>query len=142
MAGFKFRLEQVLNYRNQLEDQAKMAFSAAQASLAEQIQKLEELSNELVKQQMQLYKDVHEFWLRHNYMRSLKHDIMEGELAKQRLELLVERRRNELVKASQGRQLLEKLKENQAERYAHEQKLKEQHNLDEIASIRHQAAAI
>ena len=66
----------------------------------------------------------------------------EAEIALQRLELLVERRRHEMVKASQERQLLDKLKEKQAERHAHEQEIKEQNNLDEIASIRHEAQVV
>jgi len=142
VARFKFRLEQVLKYRNQLEDQAKMAFGRAQAELAAQVEKHKQLERTLVVQENLPYQDPQEYWLRSNFIRSLKEDIMQSELTRQRLELLVERRRHELVKASQERQLLDKLKEKQAERYAHEEEIKEQNNLDEIASIRHEAQAV
>ncbi len=142
MAGFKFRLEQVLRYRNQLEDQAKMAFGKAQAELAAQLELLLKLEAELAQQEIMPYLNPEEFWLRENFMRSLKEDIAKAELNKSRLELLVERRHHELVKASQERQLLDKLKEKQAERYLHEQNLKEQIELNETATIRYKAKAV
>ncbi len=142
MAGFKFRLEQVLRYRKQLEDQAKMAFAKAQTDLAVEVEKLVKLNNSLAEQKSLPYINNEEFWLRENFIRSLKEDIAEAELNKSRFELLVERRRHELIKASQERQLLDKLKEKQAERYLHEQYLKEQINLNEIATIRYKAEAV
>ena len=142
MARFKFRLEQVLKYRSQLEDQASLAFGQARSALAAQAEKLKQLETNLESQESMPYRSAQEYWLRGNFIRSLREDIAEAELARQRLELLVERRRHEMVKASQERQLLDKLKEKQAERYAHEQEIKEQNNLDEIASIRHEAQVV
>ncbi len=142
MARFKFRLEQVLKYRSQLEDQASLAFGQARSALAAQAEKLKQLEKNLESQESMPYRSAQEYWLRGNFIRSLREDIAEAELARQRLELLVERRRHEMVKASQERQLLDKLKEKQAERYAHEQEVKEQNNLDEIASIRHEAQVV
>ena len=142
MARFKFRLEQVLKYRSQLEDQASLAFGQARSALAAQAEKLKQLEKNLESQESMPYRSAQEYWLRGNFIRSLREDIAEAELARQRLELLVERRRHEMVKASQERQLLDKLKEKQAERHAHEQKIKEQNNLDEIASIRHEAQVV
>ena len=142
MAKFKFRLEQVLRYRKQLEDQAKMAFAKAQLELAAQAERLASLKNSLAEQKSLPYTNPEEFWLRENFIRSLKEDIIQAELNKARLELQVERRHHELIKASQEYQLLEKLKEKQAERYLHEQYLKEQINLDEIATIRYKAKAV
>ena len=142
MARFKFRLEQVLKYRSQLEDQARMVFAQARAELAAQAEKLARLRKNLDSQESMPYQSAQEYWLRGNFIRSLREDIAEAEIALQRLELLVERRRHEMVKASQERQLLDKLKEKQAERHAHEQEIKEQNNLDEIASIRHEAQVV
>ena len=50
MAGFKFRLEQVLRYRKQLEDQAKMAFAKAQVDLLAEVERLALLNNSLAEQ--------------------------------------------------------------------------------------------
>ena len=141
MAGFKFRLEQILRYRAQLEDQAKMALSSALAELTAQEQNLERLKNLLQQQEGIACLDPAEFWLRDNYIRSLKDDIEAAALKVETLKLKVERCRYELIKKSQERQLLQKLKEKQAERYANEQKLKEQSILDEIASHGCQIAA-
>lgn len=142
MAKFKFRLEQVLRYRGQLEDQAKLAFTKAQGELIAQIEKIKLLRESLDVQENLPYQDPNEYWLRSNFIRSLKVNIDEADMTKQRLELLLERRRHELVKVSQERQLLDKLKEKQAERYAHEQAIKDQNELDEIAGIRHEAKAV
>lgn len=132
----------MLKYRSQLEDQASLAFGQARSALAAQAEKLKQLEKNLESQESMPYRSAQEYWLRGNFIRSLREDIAEAELARQRLELLVERRRHEMVKASQERQLLDKLKEKQAERYAHEQEIKEQNNLDEIASIRHEAQVV
>lgn len=142
MARFKFRLEQVLRYREQLESQAKMAFARACLDLAEQVKQLNELRELLKKQELLPYQNPQEYWLRTNFIRSLNEDIDEAELNRQRLELQVERRRVELVKAGQERRLLDRLKEKQAERYAHEQLLKEEKELDEVASLRHTAQVV
>ncbi len=142
MARFKFRLEQVLRYREQLESRAKMAFARACLDLAEQVKKLNELRELLKKQELLPYQNPQEYWLRTNFIRSLNEDIDEAELNRQRLELQVERRRVELVKAGQERRLLDRLKEKQAERYAHEQLLKEEKELDEVASLRHTAQVV
>ena len=142
MARFKFRLEQVLRYREQLVSRAKMAFARACLDLAEQVKKLNELRELLKKQELLPYQNPQEYWLRTNFIRSLNEDIDEAELNRQRLELQVERRRVELVKAGQERRLLDRLKEKQAERYAHEQLLKEEKELDEVASLRHTAQVV
>lgn len=142
MAKFKFRLEQVLRYRGQLENQAKMAFAHAQMELATQIKNLNALCASLEKAECAPYESQSEYWLRTNFIRSLKEDISAAELNRQRLELLVERKRAELVKVSQERQLLDKLKEKQAERYAYEQLLQEQKELDEVASLRYETAVV
>lgn len=141
MAGFKFRLEQILRYRAQLEDQAKMALASALAELSAEEQKLENLKSLLQQQEGIACLDPAEFWLRDNYIRSLKDDIESTVLKLDMFKLKVERCRHELIKKSQERQLLQKLKEKQAERYANEQKLKEQTILDEIASHGCQVAA-
>ncbi|MBQ4133523.1 MAG: flagellar export protein FliJ [Desulfovibrionaceae bacterium] len=142
MAKFKFKLEQVLRYREQLENQAQMAFMRACMELEAQVRRLNELRASLAKEENLPYKSPEEFWLRSNFIRSLKEDIGAAELNRQRLELAVERRRAELVKAGQERQLLDKLKDKQAERYAQEQLLQEQKELDEVASLRHEAEAV
>lgn len=142
MAGFKFPLEQVLRYRNQLEDQAKMAFAKVRGELVAHIEKLKALRYTLQTQENLPYKDPHEYWLRSNFIRSLQANIDEAEMTKQRLEVMVERYRLKLVVVSQERQLLDKLKDKQAERYAHEQGIKEKNSLDEIAGIRHEAKAV
>lgn len=143
---FKFKLQQVRDYRSQLEDQAKMALARAQAELKVRQKRVDDLQLELVTQISKGYNEgirtADERWVQDNYIRRLREDL---ERAMERLgeaELLVHRCRSDLMHKSQNRQLLDKLFEKQKDRYNHEEAQKEQHALDEMAGIRHRADAI
>lgn len=142
---FKFKLQQVRDYRAQLEDQAKMALARAQAELKARQKRVDDLQLELVAQMSKGYNEgirtVDERWVQDNYIRRIKEDL---EKARERLgeaELQVHHCHSDLMRKSQNRQLLDKLFEKQRDRYNHEEAQKEQYALDEIAGIRHQADA-
>lgn len=143
--AFKFKLEKVLDYRKQLEEQAMQAL--AQARQAEEFEKnrLEGLKLEMAAQQASLHAkvcDAGERWLISSYINALGGDIFGS---KKRLAIIAEeiaRRQAALVAKSQDRQLLDKLKDKQALRHAHEEKLKEQRDNDETATIRYKKTAV
>ena len=143
---FKFKLQQVLNYRGQLEDQAKMALGRALNELAVRQKYVDDLQVELVAQLSKGYNDgirtVDERWMQDNYIRRLKEDLKKAKHRLGETEILVHRCRSELMHRSQDRQLLDKLRDKQRERYNHEESQKEQYALDEMAGIRHRIDAV
>ncbi len=143
---FKFKLQQVLDYRGQLEDQAKMALGRALNELAVHQKCVDDLQAELVTQVSRGYNDgirtVDERWMQDNYIRRLKEDLEKAVHRLGETELLVHRCRSDLMRKSQDRQLLNKLSEKQRDRYNHEESQKEQYTLDEMAGIRYRTDAI
>ena len=137
---FKFKLQQVLDYRSQLEDQAKMALGRALNELAVRQKCVDDLQTELVAQVSKGYNEgirtADERWMQDNYIRRLKEDLAKAQMRREEAEMLVHRCRSELMRKSQDRQLLDKLRDKQRERFDHEEDQKEQYALDEMAGIR------
>jgi flagellar FliJ protein len=143
MAGsFKFKLQQVLDYRTQLEEQAKMEFARAQQQYRHQTALVEQLRRKLDIQLQQLYASPTmsqaERWLAHNYIQAIKQDIQAAEQRLLQIAQQLTRARQNLIQKAQERKLLDKLKSKQAERHDLEEKLKEQHTNDETATLRYQ----
>ena len=143
---FKFKLQQVLDYRAQLEDQAKMALGRAEADLAIHQKHVNELQAELAVQAGKGYNEgirtVDERWMQDNYIRRLKEDLEKAMFRREEAEMLVHRCRAELMHKSQDRQLLDKLRDKQREKFNHDEDQKEQYALDEMAGIRFRPNAV
>lgn len=139
---FFFRLEQVLKLRKQVEEVRVRELSRAQGQLLE-IEKLirthlaEEMNflgkygdfernGEFTADQVMAYCDFKEWLLR----QEKEYRRREREWAKE-----VENRRQEVVKASRARRLLENLKEKQLRTHSQEVLGEEQRFLDEVSSI-------
>ena len=143
--AFKFKLEKVLDYRKQLEEQAMQALAEARRAEEQEKTRLEGLRLELAAQRASLNASIHdaaERWLVSSYISALAEDIRTAERV---LEILAEEivlRQAALVQKAQDRQLLDKLKDKQALRHAHEEKLKEQRDNDETATIRYKKKAV
>lgn len=143
--AFKFRLEKVLEYRKQLEKQAMQAMAEARRAEEYEKERLARLEAEFAAQRANLHAkvaDAGERWLISSYMNALGGDIFGS---KERLAIIAEeivRRQADLVAKAQDRQLLDKLKDRQALRHAHEEKLKEQRDNDETATIRYKKTAV
>ncbi|SHN70650.1 flagellar export protein FliJ [Desulfovibrio litoralis] len=141
MSKFQFNLEQVLKYRVQLEEQASIQH--AQAKQAHDIKKaeLEELKQLLQNHEKEWSNKIEfspsELWLARHYETALKEDINITTENVTALYRELERCRNELIKKAQERELLEKLKLKQAERYEYEERQKELKINDETATLRY-----
>ncbi len=138
---FIFKLEKILEYRNQLEDQAKLALSKARQDMLEQAERVEALGRELdaclaamsrIKQMTQA-----ELWLWSGWRKRLELDKKQGQAKLAELKRLVEERRIDLVAKSKDRKLLEKLRAKQAEKHGQEEQRKEQNAFDETATLRY-----
>lgn len=143
MAPFRFTLEQVLRYREQLKEQAQVEFARVQAALLNEQQRAEQLQVMLEESQGKYHNlppsEQGERWLLEHFIRGLREDIA---VTLQRIRVLmgdVEKARLVLATRAKDHKILEKLKEKQADRHAQEERLKEQRIYDETASIRFKA---
>ena len=138
---FVFKLEKVLEYRAQLEDQAKLALSKALHDMQEQAERVGELQRDLAAclDEMSRIKQMTqpELWLWSGWRNRLELDKKLAQTKLDGLERLVEERRLDLVAKAKDRKLLEKLRAKQAVRHGQEEQRKEQNAFDETATIRH-----
>ena len=138
---FLFKLEKILEYRRQLEDQAKLALSLTRQQIAEQNLRVEALRKDLeacllelsaIKQMTQP-----ELWLWSGWRKRLELDKTQAQAKLVELQTLAETRRLELVTKAKDRKLLEKLRAKQAEKHVQEEQRKEQKEFDETGTLRH-----
>lgn len=146
MARFRFSLDRVLEYRRQLEDQAKMAVAKALAAHRAQQAEVDGLHESLKRHIESLYAggDVTEndMWLWRRYRVRLEEDIIfaERELMLRGQELTAARQ--ELVRRAKDKKLLEKLRRNKELEFRKEENLKEQRESDEMATVRYGFEAV
>lgn len=138
---FKFKLEKILGYREQLEDQAKMALAKAQHEYNTQEQAVnaitKKLETHIVKGQGS-NPDQNDIWLWQNYKQALEEDLAQAQIRLQELALNLQNSRQDAVEKSKDRQLLDKLKTNQAQKHNAQELLKEQKEHDEMATVRYE----
>lgn len=137
---FVFRLEKVLEYRRQLEDQARMALAQAQARHDSQKSIVADLSTRLAAHVERGFgKDAQQadIWLWMQYREALEKDLAVARAELERLASILQTCRQEAVLRSRERKLLEKLKDRQARKHHVAESLDEQKEFDEMATIRH-----
>lgn len=146
MAPFRFRLEQVRLYRQQLEEQAMQALALAAAHRDALKERIAALQKTLAEQHARLSRaeslEAAERWLTQNYASSLKGDLVSARLALEEAENNVDRCRAELVQKAKERGLLDTLKEKQAAKHLQLERQQEQRNNDETATLRYKPAAV
>jgi flagellar FliJ protein len=135
-----FQLQTVLDYRETKESLAQQSLAEAKRNEHELMQELERVHSDLsrlekeqeAKQAAGL--ECRELLLYQNgkECRRLRIRELEDSIASARRE--VERKRQDLLRASREKKLLEKVKERQSERLSHHLRKQEQERLDEIAT--------
>jgi flagellar FliJ protein len=138
---FIFKLEKVLEYRTQLEDQAKLALSKARQDMLEQSARVAALDRDLASclDKMSRIKQMTqpELWLWSGWRQRLELDKRQAQAKLNELERLVEERRVDLVTKAKDRKLLEKLRATPADRHGQDEQRKEQNQFDETATLRY-----
>jgi len=138
---FHFKLERILEYRRQLEDQAKLALSLTRKKISEQNQILEDLHRDLDACLLEMSRSRQmtqsELWLWTGWRRRLELDKNQAQAKLTELRQLAEARRLELVARARDRKLLEKLRAKQAEKHVQEEQRKEQKEFDETGTLRY-----
>lgn len=143
---FKFRMQKVLEYREQLEEEAKVRLAECEARHRAAAEKLERIQAELagatdcVRGNMLM--EHGERWLHEQYIKGLKSDLAAQELQTRLLAQAVEEARKVVSERAIERKLLDKLKERQKKHYVHEETLRERRFNDEIATLRYKTPAV
>lgn len=141
MKPFRFKLEKVLDYRSQLEEQARLVLSRAQDAHDEQEQAVRLLTASLeahMQKQSEATKNTDDMWLWRQYRTALEHDLAAARVRLRELASKLQKAREEAVRRSRDRKLLEKLKDNQARKHNEEASYREQKENDEMATLRYE----
>ncbi|HKM20642.1 MAG TPA: flagellar export protein FliJ [Lachnospiraceae bacterium] len=143
MAKFFYRMQNILNIKNRLEEQAKIEFALANRSLMEEEEKLarlqqrkavyEEEIKRLLDDKLQLKK------IRENEAAvEVMKELIEAQILQVRAaERKVEIARKKLQNAMQERKTHDRLKEKQFEEFMQEENAKESKEIDELTSYRY-----
>lgn len=142
MAVYKFRLQKLLNYKVNMEEEKKNEMSIASKRLEEEKgrllelkRKLNEMSN-ILKEKTSQGMAVNELKLLANYIdyykRGIKEQIVKIKMAEDYLSTC----RAELIKATQEKKMIEKLKEIDYGKYLYEEQKKEEKLVDDLVSFK------
>lgn len=143
MARFIFPLQNILNMKEKLEEQAKNEYSQANLRLRdaeEEEQRLrdrEQGAEETLRQTLSESLDVMEIKKCEDAVEILKVYVKEQHLVVIRCAREVEIAREKLNEAMKERKTFEKLREHAFEDFVKEQNLAEQKEIDELVSYRH-----
>lgn len=138
---FHFKLQRILEYRKQVEDQAKLALAQAKHAAEAQARLLDQLEEDLrgCLDAMTSGKNMTQadLWLWTGYKKRLEFDTQEARRKFVELNQHAEKLRRELVARSTERKLLEKFRAKQAEKHVQAEQHKEQKEFDETATLRY-----
>ena len=142
MNRFRFRLQNVLKYREALEEKKMREFGVSMSHLRREEEHYERISDsiqELDKEREEESKgsvNVRILVQGYYYSRLLDRKKSEQKKSVERAEKVVEVRRNELSEATRRRKVLEKLREKKVEEYNTDVIREEQALIDDSATIR------
>lgn len=140
MAKFIFKMQNILEIKRKLEDQAKSVYADAISALEiekEKLQKLEEkkeLYEDRLTDMMLESLHIHEICRLENAIEVMKYKIQEQLIAVAKAERVVESARQALNAAMVDRKTYEKLKEKEFEAFKLEVNAQEKKEIDELVS--------
>lgn len=135
--GYKFSLQNVLEWREGQEDEAKLDLIQAKNTLEQEQNYLQKLIRENIhlKETSMLNKRVDVMRQDDLYREVLNEKIIQQKLIVEQSEHDVTLSERKLLKAYQDKKVMEKLKEKEKEAYYAEIEANEQKNLDEFATM-------
>ena len=143
MSKFVFKLQKHLSVKEKIEEQRKLEYGAALSKLAEERRKEAVLETEKTDGIDELSRKVREritpdlFEIYNNHIEILKKCIIEQQKKVLEAEIFAEEKRIIVVEAMRETKMLQKLKENDFELFAEEEKRREQSSVDEVVSYRY-----
>ncbi len=142
MKKFTYQLETVLNHRKLMEEAEQLGLARISRDLAREGEVLESqvnqhraLSEELAHKERTQF-DIHESALYREFLGILEHEIDATVRRIKGLEAEFVRKREELVRATRNRKVLDTHKGRELSRFTYEEERAEQKRIDEITSIR------
>jgi flagellar FliJ protein len=147
MAKFIFRLQGILNIKEKLEEQEKIAYGNARIRLTEEEEKLASLYQrraDLIEEkrvQMSAVISARDLNLTENAIRATDLYIDDQKLAVKRAQKALENARIKLEEAMKERKIYEKLRENAFNEFLEQLEHEEQMEINELVSYRHGKAA-
>lgn len=142
--SFKFNMQKVLDYREQLEEEAKVKLGKAEHELHLAEMNLEKLRSEFNRaQEATLGKMMKsgDRWLHDQFMKGLRRDISEAGMQVRMARQIAEEARKLVAARALDRKILDKLKQRQKIAYHKTEQKQEQNFNDEIATIRYKASS-
>ncbi|MCM1246486.1 MAG: flagellar export protein FliJ [Roseburia sp.] len=145
MARFRFPMQNILNMKEKLEEQAKNEYGQANARLLREQEKLDELTARLedakqkLRDVLQEMLSVKEIRRKEDAVEIIKTYVMQQFLIVRRCEKEVEIARERLREAMKERKIFEKLREKAFEEFMKEEGRKEQKEVDELMSYKYGA---
>lgn len=143
MARFIFSLQNILNMKEKLEDQAKSDFAHANLRLQEAVAEREALEQRLDAEKQKLQQDISaaldigKIRQRENAVEILRMYVRQQTLVVLQREKEVEVAREQLNEAMKERKTFEKLREKAFDAFLEEEKQREQKEVDELVSYRY-----
>lgn len=141
MAKFIYKMENILNIKYKLEEQAKSVYGAAKAKLDEEEEKLQILydkKSEYEKKLKELFVsrlDISEIKQMEEAVEIIKYQINLQKVAVNNAKIQLEKAREKLSESMVERKTHEKLKENAFEVFKEELKDQEKKEIDELVSF-------
>lgn len=142
---FRFRLQKVLDYREQLEEEAKVRLARAERDLRAGMEKLEAINAEIQRAEEKCagkLMNSGDRWLHDQYLMGLNSDQHEASMQVRIMEQTVATARKYLAERAIERKSLDKLKERQKHQYIRSEQKQEQIFNDEISTIRYKASPV
>ena len=142
MAAYKFKLQKLLDYKISIEEEKKNELSLAikrleieKSKLAELKQKQNEM-NSFFHEKTSLGMAVNELKLLANYIDYYKRSIKEQKIKIKMADDYLSTCRDELIKATQEKKMMEKLKEIDYKKYLYSEQKKEEKIIDDLVSFK------
>ncbi|MDR2743739.1 MAG: flagellar export protein FliJ [Desulfovibrio sp.] len=140
---FRFNMQRVLDYRAQLEEEAKVRLAEAQRCQREAAQRLDALGTALReardKARDTMMEGAAERWLHEGYVKGLSSDASAASLQLQMAGKMVDEARKSLAGRAIDKKILDKLKARKKHQHMREELMREQHTNDETATLRFKA---
>lgn len=140
MKPYRFRLENILNYRERIEDLKKAELVEFQKRLEGEIERLDSLVASRKKQIDELLAkdefDAGELELYRSYILRTKEKLIEHQKIVENCRKLSEEKRNEVIEAAKGRKLLDAMRQKGQKEHIRNENKKEQKLFDELVANR------
>jgi len=138
---FKFKMQKVLEYRELLEEQAKITLAKALNVMREEKEKIQSLQVLIFDNETQLfdapYSNSGDRWLLEHFIKGLKEDMTTSALRLRALDEAYHEAQNKYIYLAKERKVLDKYKSNQLETHNKNESFKEQRDNDETATMRY-----